>query len=64
MSVPSPAKIAALAIVQGFKVKRTKKGYMVHSKCGTKIVTLHMTPSDYRGHKNTTADLRRIGVEI
>ena len=64
MSAPSSAKIAALAVVQGFTVKRTKKGYMVRSKCGKYQVLFHHTPSDHRAHKNVVAQLRKIGVEI
>ncbi|MGE5612668.1 MAG: hypothetical protein ACM3UO_00135 [Bacillota bacterium] len=64
MSTPSAARLAAHAIRQGFEVKRTKKGYLVLAKDGINSVLMHHTPSDYRGHKNQIARLRKIGVEI
>lgn len=57
--------LVRLAESQGFRVKTTRKGWVVYAKRrdgGT--VWLHKTPSDWRAAKNIRAELRKIGVEI
>lgn len=50
---------------QGFRVKRTRHGYVAYSKDRNGgSVGWHTTPSDSRAVKNLIADLRRIGVEV
>lgn len=49
---------------QGFRVRQTRKGYVVYSKDGVHTAGFHKTPSDKHGFKNSLKDLRRIGVDI
>ena len=60
----SPSQLAAHCEAQGFRVKRTKKGYFAYSKTGVGMSVWRITPSDYRSYKNTVASLRRLGVDI
>ena len=46
---------------QGATVKRTSKGYLVHSPTGGSHV-VHTTPGDVRAVKNEIAAFRRIGL--
>lgn len=57
--------LAAEAERQGFRVRRTRSGYVIYARRvedGT--VGFHRTGSDHRWVKNATADLRRIGVRV
>jgi hypothetical protein len=55
-------KIVREAERQGFRIKPTKKGWMIYGRReGQGCVVLHRTPSDQRGLKNSIADLRRLG---
>lgn len=57
--------LVALASDQGFRVRRTKKGFMVYAKeVSLGCVTLHLTDSDKRAIDNMRADLRKIGVRL
>lgn len=50
---------------QGFRVKETRKGWLVYpADTGVSGVLMHKTPSDPRGVKNARAMLRRIGVDV
>lgn len=58
-------KIAARVEAQGFRVRRTRKGFVAYAKDPSgPTVGWHLTPSDHRAIKNLMASLRRIGVEI
>lgn len=57
-------RLAKTCEKQGFRVKRTTKGYLVLSKDGESSVLFHRTPSDPRATKNNYALLRRIGVQL
>jgi len=60
-----PREMAEIAESQGFRVKRTKKGFMVLGKPGSgQMVTLHLTCSDWRAERNAVIRLRRLGVEV
>lgn len=48
---------------QGFQVKETKKGWLIHTPNGQGSVTIHRTPSDHHAPKNARARLRRYGLE-
>jgi hypothetical protein len=55
-------KIVREAERQGFRVRPTKKGWIIYGRHeGQGCVVLHRTPSDQRGLKNSIADLRRLG---
>jgi len=61
-SVP---ELVNLAERQGFRVRRTRKGFMVYAKIRERgSVTLHLTCSDHRAIKNALTELRKIGVEV
>lgn len=57
-------RLARLVEAQGFRVRRTKSGYVVYAQDGRRTAGWHRTASDHRARKNLLADLRRIGVEI
>lgn len=57
-------KIARAAEQQGYRTKRTRKGWVVYGKDGKSSVVFHATPSDCRAAKNLRADLKRIGVVV
>jgi hypothetical protein len=55
-------KIIREAQRQGFRVKPTKKGWMIYGRRKDQgCVVLHRTPSDRRGLQNSITDLRRLG---
>lgn len=56
--------LAQTCIEQGYRIRRTRSGYVVYGKDGTSTVGWHRTPSDYRWYKNVVADLRRLGVSL
>lgn len=61
----TPFEMAKIAESQGFRVKRTKKGFMIFGKPGSgQMVTLHLTCSDWRAEKNAVNRLRRLGVKV
>jgi hypothetical protein len=57
-------EIVESARQQGFGVKRTRSGWRIMAPDGKGLAHLHLTPSDHRNIKNTTADMRRIGLKI
>ena len=48
---------------QGFRVKRTRNGYMIFGKEGG-MVTLHLTCSDHRAKRNAESELRKLGLRL
>jgi hypothetical protein len=62
--VKTNAKIARAAEEQGYRVRPTRKGWVVYGKDGKSTVGFHRTPSDHRAAKNLRADLKKIGVVV
>lgn len=48
----------------GWRVKETKKGWLVLPPDSEAVIVLHKTPSDGRWRANTIAQLRRAGAPI
>lgn len=46
---------------QGWRVKETKKGYLLLDPTGDHAETLHKTPRDQRGVRNSVSRMRRYG---
>lgn len=57
--------LAKVCEEQGFRVKRTKSGFVTYAQDPEgPTVGWHTTPSDWRWLRNTTAELRKIGVRL
>jgi hypothetical protein len=56
-------KLVAAARKQGWRVKETKKGYLLHDPSGRHKETLHKTPSDPRGLRDSLSRMRRFGFK-
>jgi hypothetical protein len=63
MKMRDNAPLVAAAEKQGFRVKPTKKGWLIFGKTGTPVC-LHRTPTCSRAKANAMADLKKIGVEL
>jgi hypothetical protein len=63
MKARSNAAVVKAAEEQGFRVRTTKKGWMVFGPTGPPV-TLHRTPSCSRAKANAEADLKKIGVQL
>jgi hypothetical protein len=48
---------------QGWRVKQTKKGYLLLDPSGQHKEQVHMTPSDPRGLCNSLSRMRRFGFK-
>ena len=46
---------------QGWRVKQTAKGWILYDPTGRHMETLHKTPSDRRGLRNSISRMRRYG---
>ncbi len=55
--------LVAAARKQGWRVKETKKGYMVRDPSGSHSETLHRTPSDWRSIRNSLSRMRQYGFQ-
>jgi hypothetical protein len=56
-------KVVRAAEKQGWRVRETKKGWMLYAPDGQHMETLHKTPSDWRSIRNTVARMRRHGFK-
>lgn len=56
--------LAKAAEKQGFRVRRTRKGWVVYARDGVRTVGFHRMPTCHRAKDNAIADLRRIGVRV
>jgi hypothetical protein len=56
-------ELVKVAKKQGWRVKQTKKGYLLHDPSGLHKETLHKTPSDPRGLRDSLSRMRRFGFE-
>ena len=48
---------------QGWRVKETKKGYLLFDSSGRHKELLHKTPSDPRGLRDSLSRMRRFGFK-
>lgn len=65
MAKRSAQELVARAERQGWRVKRTKSGWMCFPPDRSKpAVTIHNTPSDGRWYNNALAQLRRSGLDM
>jgi hypothetical protein len=48
---------------QGWRVKETKKGYMLYDPSGVHSESLHKMPSDWRNLRNALSRMRHFGFE-
>lgn len=47
----------------GWRIERSKSGWKCYSPCGRYIVTMHATPSEYRGARNIMSEFRKAGFQ-
>lgn len=60
-----PLRLVRLCQRQGFRVRFTRKGYVVLGRSpDDPVVVIHKTPSDHRWQRNAVAELRKIGVQV
>jgi hypothetical protein len=48
---------------QGWRVKETKKGYLLHDPSGVHSESSHRPPSDWRNLRNALSRMRHFGFE-
>jgi hypothetical protein len=48
---------------QGWRVKETKKGYLLYDPSGRHKELVHQTPSDPRGLRDSLSRMRRFGFK-
>jgi hypothetical protein len=61
--IDSPAALVKEAEVQGFRIEKKKKGWMVLTPNGQGSVMVHKTLSDHRGLNNAISRLKRYGFK-